>query len=181
MVRKLLQKASLPPTTKLTSLGLCLSGCEGDKENLEFAAYLRVKYPDLCESCTIESDTIGSIMTASPDGGIVLIAGTGSNSLLFRPNVIKVRCGGWGHMIGDYGSAYWISQLFIRYIIESDEGLNPLDLDLTLARSIVYEHFSVVDNLGLLKPIYETFDKTFFAQLCAKIAKGKICCLVDSL
>lgn len=85
-------------------------------------------------------------MTGSPNGGIVLIAGTGSNSLLFNSDGSCVRCGGWGHLIGDYGSAYWISQRMIRYLIEAEENYNPTSLDTTEGWREVYEHFGVCNS-----------------------------------
>lgn len=45
---------------------------------------------------------------------IVLIAGTGSSSRLLLPNGEVLCCGGWGHLIGDYGSGYWIAARYVK-------------------------------------------------------------------
>ena len=152
-----------------------MSGCEDDVENDKLATYLQTTYPDLCVHCKVASDTVGSIMTASSSGGIVLIAGTGSNSLYFQPQTgDSVRCGGWGHMIGDYGSAYWIANRAIRYVVEHDEGFVPLPVSTEAVRTVIFEHFGIDNIMGLLTPLYSKFDKTHFAHLCAKIAEREL-------
>lgn len=62
------------------------------------------KFPDISESYYVCSDTLGSIFTASPLGGMVLIAGTGSNALLRNPDGKTFTCGGWGNVLADEGA-----------------------------------------------------------------------------
>ena len=62
------------------------------------------------------------------EDGILVIAGTGSTA--FGINGTKqARCGGWGHILGDEGSAYKISiEAFKRMIHEYDFGLERSEL-----------------------------------------------------
>ncbi len=85
MVDECLEKAG-KRGERLASLGLSLSGCEREETNAELVDTLKKMFPDLCDSCTAVSDTVGTLSTASGAGGIVLIAGTGSNALLVNPD-----------------------------------------------------------------------------------------------
>lgn len=94
MVAEGLEKAKLPPNTKLASLGLSLSGCERKETNDQLAQTVLKAFPDMCGACAVVSDTVGPLATASEAGaGIVLIAGTGSEfySLLYKYKLIN-RC-----------------------------------------------------------------------------------------
>ncbi len=85
MVADALDKAGRPGQ-RLRSLGLSLSGCEREETNRELSSAVRRMHPDLCDSCAAVSDTVGTLSTATDRGGIVLIAGTGSNALLVNPD-----------------------------------------------------------------------------------------------
>lgn len=65
---------------------------------------LLYNHPEASESYVVCSDTMGSVFTSSPNGGLVLIAGTGSNALLSNPDGTNYSCGGWGNMLADEGS-----------------------------------------------------------------------------
>lgn len=78
--------ADIPDSVKFKCIGLSLSGCEHESTNAALEKEMRKEYPDLAESYVVCSDTMGSILTVSNLGGVVIIAGTGSNACLRNPN-----------------------------------------------------------------------------------------------
>ena len=78
--------------------------------------------------------------------GILLLAGTGSAVYGCAPKRRQLQIGGWGYLLGDEGSGYWIGLQLLRGIIRAhDEGANlaPLyaaclsELGLSQAREVV--------------------------------------------
>ena len=78
--------------------------------------------------------------------GILLLAGTGSAVYGCAPKRRQLQIGGWGYLLGDEGSGYWIGLQLLRGIIRAhDEGakLAPLyaaclsELGLSQAREVV--------------------------------------------
>lgn len=62
------------------------------------------------------------------EDGILVIAGTGSTAFGIKGDK-EARCGGWGHLLGDEGSAYKISiEAFKNMIYEYDFGLEMSEL-----------------------------------------------------
>ncbi|MEQ6359725.1 BadF/BadG/BcrA/BcrD ATPase family protein [Thermoanaerobacter thermohydrosulfuricus] len=57
--------------------------------------------------------------------GIAVIAGTGSIAYGIGKNGERVRVGGWGHLIGDEGSAYYIGIEGIRAALRCHDGREP--------------------------------------------------------
>ena len=108
LVKDALNKAGLDESITLEALGLSLSGCEVKETIEELKKRIQELYPNLSKKYVVESDTVGTLATAS-DSGMVLIAGTGSNALLNNPDGTTGRCGGWGHMLGDEGAAYYVA------------------------------------------------------------------------
>lgn len=81
---------------------------------------------------SIESDLkMSHIATFKNKDGNLFIAGTGS-SLLCRKNGQFIQKGGWGHILGDEGSGYWIGKQILKtYINFLDYNETPMDfLDL---------------------------------------------------
>lgn len=182
MIEKAKEKAGVDSNEILTGLGLCMSGCEEEDANREFERNFTRKHPHITKSCTVASDTLAPLFTASPSGGLVLIAGTGSNSLLVNPDGTTGRCGGWGHLLGDEASAMWISLKAVKTVFDEEDNLVKCPFDVSKAKELMLQHFRVNDKFGILEHCYANFNKSSFAGLCAKLAnaatidKDPLCC-----
>ncbi|MFE4814741.1 N-acetylglucosamine kinase [Peribacillus simplex] len=68
--------------------------------------------------------------------GILTISGTGSVSIGIHKGIEK-SAGGWGHILGDEGSGYWIAmQAFIKMTKEEDEGYEYSILTETILKKL---------------------------------------------
>ncbi|WP_141993485.1 BadF/BadG/BcrA/BcrD ATPase family protein [Bacillus sp. B4EP4a] len=68
--------------------------------------------------------------------GILTISGTGSVSIGIHKGIEK-SAGGWGHILGDEGSGYWIAmQAFIKMTKEEDEGYEYSHLTETILKKL---------------------------------------------
>ena len=153
-----------PEKTALVSLGLSLSGCEVEETNAALAQKMKDLYPALIQSVPkVCSDTVGSLLTASDKGGVVLIAGTGSNSLLVNPDGSVGRCGGWGHVLGDEGGAWWIAQKAMKLWFDDLDGMNTPPYSTDRVAEAIKSYFDIPDRFGLLTYCYDKFEKPHFA------------------
>jgi N-acetylglucosamine kinase-like BadF-type ATPase len=82
--------------------------------------------------------------------GIVLISGTGSIAYGRNNNGEAARAGGWGYVLGDEGSGYWIGRAAIRAVLrESDRRGAP-----TLLTDMLLKHFDVKRPQDLMHAVY---------------------------
>lgn len=171
MTRDAKAQALIPENHRLSAMGLCLSGAEQEATNRELESYLKTHYPDVAERYMVGSDTVGSIATASNVGGMVIISGTGSNTLLRNPDGSTYGCGGWGHMIGDEGGAWWISKKAIKTVFDHQDNFQRSKLCVERVWELIQEHFGIKTRLDLLDHCYAKFCKPTYSGLCSKLAK----------
>jgi glucosamine kinase len=86
-----------------------------------------------------------SSATPSPDG-CVLIAGTGAVAGRVVGDQLQDRRDGWGWLLGDRGSGFWLGREAVRATLEAlDEGRPPGPLHrAVLAEAAVPDHLSLV-------------------------------------
>lgn len=107
--------------TLADSLCCALSGAGREPERSQLEQALREA--DVARTVLVVPDFEAAWQDAFGDGpGILLIAGTGSAAWGRAPDGRRARCGGWGYLIGDEGSAYSIGLAAIRAAMHAYDG-----------------------------------------------------------
>jgi len=74
----------------------------------------------------VVNDVVAAWATATAAGpGVAVISGTGSNVFGVGPDGRCWRAGGWGHLLGDEGSGYWLGVESIRAALRDREASGP--------------------------------------------------------
>lgn len=141
---------------------------------------------------SVESDLkMSHIATFKNKDGNLFIAGTGS-SLLCRKNDQFIQKGGWGHILGDEGSGYWIGKQILKtYTNFLDYNESPMDfLDLLPTIQQIFPNRQSIINtvynspkteVAKLATLYLDYNNNLFltsiAQQAGKdIAKALLSC-----
>jgi N-acetylglucosamine kinase-like BadF-type ATPase len=74
----------------------------------------------------VVNDVVGAWATATGGGpGVAAISGTGSNVFGVGSDGRSWRAGGWGHLLGDQGSGYWIGLESIMAALRDRDASGP--------------------------------------------------------
>ncbi len=116
LLLRALEAAGLPAGTAFESACFGMSGGPDDKREI-----LAGLVPGAVVDVT--NDAEAALEGATRGGpGVVVIAGTGSIALGRDPGGKRARCGGWGYVFGDDGSAYDIVRYALRAALAAEEG-----------------------------------------------------------
>lgn len=78
------------------------------------------------DSWLVVNDVVAAWATATGTGpGLAIISGTGSNVFGVGPGGRGWRAGGWGHLLGDEGSGYWLGIESIKAALSDREASGP--------------------------------------------------------
>lgn len=98
--------------------------------------------------------------------GFLLVAGTGSIAYGRTRTGKTVRAGGWGHHLGDEGSAFWIAFEGVKRGIRSAEGR---EAESTLIDAAI-AHFGLPDMPSMIPFVYKQFSKARIASFAPTVA-----------
>ena len=74
----------------------------------------------------VENDALVALVAGAPERlGIVVVSGTGSIAYGLDSHGTTARAGGWGYILGDEGSGYWLGHAALRQAIRALDGRGP--------------------------------------------------------
>jgi N-acetylglucosamine kinase-like BadF-type ATPase len=98
------------------------------------------------------------------DPGVVIICGTGSIAYGRNAREQAARAGGWGHVLGDEGSGYWIGRRALRAVARAADGRGPA----TALTRHVLAHFALARPSDL---VHEVYDRQLRHHALAQLAR----------
>jgi glucosamine kinase len=146
------------------------AGVDKDSSREPFAELVREAAGTSCPVSAGNDAEVALVGALADTEGLILIAGTGSIAYGRLRDGTRARSGGWGHILGDEGSAYRIALDAIARSLRSLEGR---DLPSSLpAEALAF--FGAEEPLDLIKPLYgSALDKAAIARFAREVGAAR--------
>ena len=100
----------------------------------------------------VVNDALVALEAGAPaQPGVVVIAGTGSIAYGRNDRNEAARAGGWGYMLGDEGSGYWIGRAAVRAVLREADRRGPA----TLLTGLLLNYYGVSRAQDLIHHVYQ--------------------------
>ncbi len=121
-------------------------------------------------SVRIVNDAHVALVAGAREGiGIVVVAGTGSVAYGVDARGLTARAGGWGYLLGDEGSAFWLGHAAVRQGVRAADGRGPA----TMLYDRICREVGVDHPSGLVKWFYDQeHTRTRIARLAAVVQQA---------
>ena len=99
----------------------------------------------------VVNDALIALEAGAPEmPGVVVIAGTGSIAYGRNERGQAARAGGWGYMLGDEGSGYWIGRAALRAVLREADRRGPA----TQLTGLLLNYYGVPRPQDLIAQVY---------------------------
>ncbi len=121
LLQELCRMAAMP-LGEVNSICLAMAGVDRPRDRELIEGFVRPLL-NPTQQLLVVNDAVAGIMSAlDKPHGLMLISGTGSVCFGFREDGLTSRCGGWGQLLGDEGSGYWIALEALKAVIRNFDG-----------------------------------------------------------
>src|SRR5262245_51738831 len=104
------------------------------------------------ERARVVNDAVIALAAGAPDGvGVVVLAGTGSIAYGADGRGHTARAGGYGFLLADEGSGYWLGHQALRAVVRSLDGRGPA----TALVEITFAELGIASVDDLIPRVYE--------------------------
>jgi N-acetylglucosamine kinase len=147
-IRDVLEAAGLE-AAGVTALGLGLAGAARpqDQEVIRGMLFRIARFPCVLITHDAETALVGAIGRRY---GVALIAGTGAIAYGVNARGESRRADGWGYLLGDEGSAYWIGREALRAAARAHDERGPVT---DLVERLLL-HLGLADASRLIRHVY---------------------------
>ena len=120
----------------------------------------------------VVNDALIALEAGAPGAeGVVVVAGTGSIAYGRDARGRAARAGGWGYLLGDEGSGYWIGRHALRAVVRAADGRGKA----TSLTSRVLAHYQVNRPQDLVWEVYQAgFKPTAISSLAALVGAAAV-------
>lgn len=116
--------AHLPRGQRIDALALGIAGVDRPRDEAVVRGILRRLGHR--ESARVVNDAVIALVAGAPERfGIVILAGTGSIAYGLDRAGRAARAGGYGYLLADEGSGYWLGQEALRAVVKASDGRGP--------------------------------------------------------
>jgi N-acetylglucosamine kinase-like BadF-type ATPase len=124
------------------SVGQVYAGAGGIDTDDDAAALTSLISPHVpAAQITVVHDSRLLLAAGRASTGVAVIGGTGSAAWGTSGSGREARAGGWGYLLGDEGSGYWLGREAVRHSLRRmNQGLEPDELTVALLDSCGLDH-----------------------------------------
>ncbi|MGH9161094.1 MAG: N-acetylglucosamine kinase [Vicinamibacteraceae bacterium] len=118
----------------------------------------------------VTNDALIALTAGVGDGpGVAVIAGTGSIAYGRNARNEAARAGGWGYVLGDEGSGYWLGRHALRAVVRAADGRGG---STALTRHVL-AHFGIERPQDLVREVYtRALRPSAIAKLAAAVQRA---------
>lgn len=154
-----------------TPAALCLGMAGVDRPPDEEAVRHILARIGFAGAIRVANDALIALVAGSSGRtGIVVLSGTGSISYGVDPSGRIARAGGFGSLLGDEGSGYWLGNQALRAVVRAADGRGPA----TALTGMVFEALAVKSVDELVPLVYEHhLPRSAVAALAGRVERAR--------
>jgi N-acetylglucosamine kinase-like BadF-type ATPase len=165
VLHRVMEDALGDRTEPPVAIGLGMAGVDREEDRRVVADVMRrIGYK--ARTLIVNDALIALVAGVGDRPGIAIVSGTGSIAYGRNGGGDAARAGGWGYVLGDEGSGYWIGRNALRAVLRHADGRG----DATQLTPAILEHFGVSQPQDLIHQVYYgNFRPSAIAALAAHV------------